>query len=807
MVSATVRQSAKATYDKLMGFVGPGRMGPVILALLVDILGMIELFSKNNTNFNFHDHVSGNDTTGKVFWVPVFEGANVLLSPAGDALCMLYRYVESANCLMAAARPLLALRTEPSADAVEALLLGRPMAGVNGEGSGAVYKSAGKTLTRRAGASAGSSGSAGSGGDTTRRGRALKAQMRRARWVSVTAAGRTSAAEATTTACAGAAGAAVAAGAVFGGGGAPIALPSPASADLSRSQAAAAAVLAATEAEDAPAASTTAPAAAATTAATAAGAFQDGDDVTPATGLSSSGEDEDTDGSSSFSSAEDEDGQQLQRRSRVGPRRRRGWVPTAPVQAFPPADYIPNAAAKGLLKTMFDSSSDFLTRLRHALTKGNTALAAGMSVRRRRLCISWWPRQASRDAPWPRGVIVDKWMLEAARVKCASKLTTSSVRAVLPRATLQREATVEQRVAEFPLLAGMSQDAHLAMSNCIYGFSEKPLLSVSARTPQLGTLSGLRAVPRTAPTLAQHGKQQADHRRPGQKVSGGPRRPAGWVAKGSPQATPMTRLAPEELLAPLPPDHPAAVRAASAADTALASAAATASVASPSPTATASSQSAAIRAALMARAGKGKAIDRTSGTVQVSGAATAGAAGKRNAEVKTSAAVKCKAVANTSAAGRPSAASNTSAAVKCKAAGNTSAAGRPSAASNTNAAVKMRAAGNKNAADNTSAAGNTAGSTSAADKVRAAGNTSTAVKKSTVVKTSPAVKTSTAGKTRATVKTSTAVKTSSTAVKTSAAVNTSAEAKTREAGNTSAAVKLSVAGNTSIKAKTSSAPA
>lgn len=179
-------------------------------------------------------------------------------------------------------------------------------------------------------------------------------------------------------------------------------------------------------------------------------------------------------------------------------------MPTAPVQSFPPADYIPSAAAKGLLKTMFGSLSDHLTRLRHALTKGNTALAAGMSARRRRLCLSWWPRQAPRDAPWPRGVIVDKWMLEAARAKGASKIATPTVTAVLPRATLLRKSTVEQRLAEFLLLVGLSQKAHLAMSKYICGFSGTPLLSGTARAPQLGTLFGLHEVPRIAPTPAQH---------------------------------------------------------------------------------------------------------------------------------------------------------------------------------------------------------------------------------------------------------------------------------------------------------------
>jgi len=83
MVSATVSQSAKETYDKLMGFLGPGRMGPVTLALLVDILGMIDLFSKNNANFDFQVHVSGYDTTGNVFLGTCLRGSQRATEPRG----------------------------------------------------------------------------------------------------------------------------------------------------------------------------------------------------------------------------------------------------------------------------------------------------------------------------------------------------------------------------------------------------------------------------------------------------------------------------------------------------------------------------------------------------------------------------------------------------------------------------------------------------------------------------------------------------------------------------------------------------
>jgi len=57
MVSSAVRGCAQDVFDKLLGFVGPSRMGPVTLTLLVEILRLIEVFTKNNSNFNFHVHV------------------------------------------------------------------------------------------------------------------------------------------------------------------------------------------------------------------------------------------------------------------------------------------------------------------------------------------------------------------------------------------------------------------------------------------------------------------------------------------------------------------------------------------------------------------------------------------------------------------------------------------------------------------------------------------------------------------------------------------------------------------------------
>jgi len=505
MESSAVRGCAQDVFDKLRGFVGPTRMGPVTLTLLVEVLRLIEVFTKNNSNFNFPVHVSGYDTTGQIFWMPVFEDPHVLESHARKVLCMLYRYVESAHCLKAVAEPLLAVRGAPSdatgnlsVAAGNPLLPSDPLTGLESDNVGIADGEGAVTPEGTGDADADA---------------------------------------------------------------------------LARAQAAAAAVVDAAESGEGVGANGTAGAAARLNAAAAPSSTASAARALPAGALEGANArmamaqaaggsgGEDTDSSSSGSSSDERRGK---RRRRVGEPKRRRWSPEAPIQEFQPADNIPTDASKELLKTMFDSSTDRLTRLRVALTKGNAALAEGMSTRRLRLCIPWWPRQRTHDVPWPRGVIVDTSLLVAARAKGASKITAATVRAVLPKATLKRNSTVAQRVAEFLLLAGMSQKAHLAMSKYVNGFAPTLLLSSSGRAPPLGTLSGLRAVPRIAPTPAQFLKQQADPRRPGDKFTGGPSRPTGWVAAGSQPPTHQSRQPPEELPAPLPPTHPAAIRAAAA---------------------------------------------------------------------------------------------------------------------------------------------------------------------------------------------------------------------------------------------------
>jgi len=587
-VSSAVCVIAAEVMEELQSFVGPVRMGPVTLDLVVQLLALVEVFTKNHTNLNFHLHVSGYDTLVDIFWLPICEDASVRKnpSPARLMLGMVYRYMESADSMTASARALLSLRPALPVLSAGSPRLGDQLAGLD------VEDTEREDLRRRACIRRG--GAEGVPG-------ALTAPRSAAPGAPVGARG-----------FGGSGSASVMAGVVAPGAGARCAAASvppvtaadvAVAADLARAQAAAANAIFPNEDDDQDggAAATAAAAATAEPAGTAAAARDNGGSDDQDAGSRSSG------GSTRVWS---------RRRRRVGGHLRRRWTPTAPIMDHRPADYISTDEAKDVMNLMVDTTTDRLTRLQMALTKRNAAVAAGLCTRWRRLCVPWWPRQSTQDSPWPLRVIVDKALLVAAGAKDGTRITTGTVRAVLPHATLERRSTVAQRLAEFLILADKSMEAHLEMSTFISGVAPTPRLTGAARAPLLGALAPLRAAPRIAPTSAQYAVQQADLRRPGDKLSGGVVRPPGWVPIGSPRPTHHKRPGPEELPAPLPADHPAATRAAMAA---------TAALSSMGGSAPATSQSVKIRAALKARAaGKATAGSSTRPRPASSASASAG---------------------------------------------------------------------------------------------------------------------------------------------------------------------------------------
>jgi len=275
------------------------------------------------------------------------------------------------------------------------------------------------------------------------------------------------------------------------------------------------------------------------------------------------------------------------------PKRRQRWQRLAPVMHHAPASHIPTSDAKEFLRAMLDASTSRRTRLRCALVTGNAAVAGGMSARRLRLCLPWWPRHAIKDAPWPLGVVVDEDLIVLAWAKESSTINTATVTAVHTKITIKRKATATQRLAEFLLLVDESPAARAAMAKYISGFAKSARMQGMARAPVLGVLSGQRTAPRIGPSPATLASLQAAPGRPGETFSSGPRHPAGFVPTGSPRPTQVTFLAPEELPAQLPPTHPVAVRAAAAVAVGTVTRATTGK---------ATSDSSSIRAALLARA-------------------------------------------------------------------------------------------------------------------------------------------------------------------------------------------------------------
>jgi len=654
MVSAAVRAAAARTWSQLLRFVGPGRTGPVSQARLEQILGMIEFFSNNNTNFNFHVHVSGYDTTGKIFRLPVFEDQNVVDSaPATQVLSMLYRYIESADGMMAASGSLLALKPRSAA----ACGVGDPLdighlpptmgdelvvsasQGAGGEEAGGRGRASGKLWTGRAGRGDGATGAAIGRGEATAGG-AERAPNGVPSSVGTAAPATTSQA---------------------------------ASDDLARAQAAAAAILEADADADNADGEVGGGGVLGLTLGSGMGAMGDGvivrggrvvmggggvvvegggvvvgggtssgggspppaaDGAPHPTGSVDGGENvkEVDSGSSSSSSGSSREGEPSAmrradgkpKRKKVGgrPQKRQRWQRLAPVMHYAPANHIPTSDAKELLRAILDASTNRLTRLRSALVKGNAAVAGGMSTRRLRLCLPWWPRQANKDAPWPLGVVVDKDLIASVCSKESSTIKISTVTAVLLKITLKREATVTQRLAEFLLLADKSPAARASMTNDISGFAQSARMQGKARTPVLGVLRGLRTAPHIAPSPATLASLQAAPRRTGEKFLSRPLRPASFVPLGSPRPTHHTRMAPKELPAPLPPNHPTAVHAALAAAT---------GTATPATTRKATSDSVSIRAALLARAAGAAAAKTTP-----SGATGSARAATRSAPPKSS---------------------------------------------------------------------------------------------------------------------------------------------------------------------------
>jgi len=99
MVSDAVRETHTKMKKSIEILVG-SRMTAASVARSEALLDLVEQFSIENPTINFHIHMSGDDHSGMVSWVPIFEHQVVLESPAKRVLNMIHRYIESANRLI-----------------------------------------------------------------------------------------------------------------------------------------------------------------------------------------------------------------------------------------------------------------------------------------------------------------------------------------------------------------------------------------------------------------------------------------------------------------------------------------------------------------------------------------------------------------------------------------------------------------------------------------------------------------------------------------------------------------------------------
>jgi len=106
MVSKAVRETHAKLKKNINRLVGSS-MTPPSVAKIEVLLDLVEHVAVDNPTINFHLHMSGYDLGGKVFWVPIFEDQVVLDSPAKRVLNMVYRYIESADSMLAGSTTLL----------------------------------------------------------------------------------------------------------------------------------------------------------------------------------------------------------------------------------------------------------------------------------------------------------------------------------------------------------------------------------------------------------------------------------------------------------------------------------------------------------------------------------------------------------------------------------------------------------------------------------------------------------------------------------------------------------------------------
>lgn len=110
-MSPAVRSTAEKIRTHLFRLLGGQRITDGTLSKIELLLDLVEQFAAATPTVNFHLHLSGYETVGKMFWVPIFQDKVVLDSPARRVLYLVYRYIESADSMLPGSTALLTTPT------------------------------------------------------------------------------------------------------------------------------------------------------------------------------------------------------------------------------------------------------------------------------------------------------------------------------------------------------------------------------------------------------------------------------------------------------------------------------------------------------------------------------------------------------------------------------------------------------------------------------------------------------------------------------------------------------------------------
>lgn len=477
--------SAESVRRTLVASIGEQQASRVPVRALQELLDNVETVASANKSLSWHVHLSGYDETGKVFWLPVWEDVAVLQTSARRVLSMVYRFIESGPCMVGASFALLSKPVKRSADVRPtsgSYMRGKTRAPTTASPGGPASRAG--TLSQPPGVTAGPADEA-DGGKEGEDGEDVTGGTPREGTVAAAAA---------SSVAGGAAGAFSTLGAAQPSGAAGVAAETEAVAGTYAAAGAASArggppeEMASGEAGKSPAikpasgdggtldagdfieeAAAKAAAAAAAAAAAIAG---------------------DGSSSSSSSSARRNAGRVkgVSRTAGHAAKARAGSriIPVCPVSEHPPPAMTPSPEAENTALELFEKSKCPLTHLRAALTVASKAIAQGLSIRRARLSLPWWPLRPGSKELWPLRVIVKNDVVLKADARHRPRKGVQTVKILMFQASRARSASVAERVADLLLQMTKEPRALAAVGSFVGRLDRAMLLKTgSSRVPRV----------------------------------------------------------------------------------------------------------------------------------------------------------------------------------------------------------------------------------------------------------------------------------------------------------------------------------